>query len=215
MQFYLPWAVGKWHMANPEVQSIGHPHPKPIKLRQAGWPLLSMCICCSGVMNTLVVSGCHWGSQWVPYATEEHTAIWHFLQSLRGCWYQYLGSLIIRNTHRVLMHGHQGWNIRHGFTVCVTFTWDMYIYIWDVYSLCFFCCLFITVTWWYVWCIEWTSGNQEEVQACLVTLWLFIISCYSLYKTTLGLLSGEPDYFGRNKISSGGDLSHYSSASLY
>ena len=31
----------------------------------------------------------------------------------------------------------------------------------------------------------------------------------------LCLLSGEPDYFGRNKISSGGDLSHYSSASLY
>ena len=29
------------------------------------------------------------------------------------------------------------------------------------------------------------------------------------------LLSGAPDYFGRNKISSGGDLSHYSSASLY
>ena len=72
-------------------------------------------------------------------------------------------------------------------TVCVTFTWDMYIYIWVVYSLCFFCCLFITVTWWYVWCFEWASGNQEEVQACLVTLWLFIISCYSLYKTPLGL----------------------------
>ena len=61
-------------------------------------------------------------------------------------------------------------------------------YIWVVYSLCFFCCLFITVTWWYVRCIEWASGNQEEVHACLVTLWLFIISCYSLYKTTLGLL---------------------------
>ena len=29
------------------------------------------------------------------------------------------------------------------------------------------------------------------------------------------LLSGVPDYFGRNKISSGGDLSHYSSAPLY
>ena len=29
------------------------------------------------------------------------------------------------------------------------------------------------------------------------------------------LLSGEPDYFDRNKISSGGDLSHYSSALLY
>ena len=65
---------------------------------------------------------------------------------------------------------------------------EICIYIWVVYSLCFFCCLFITVTWWYVWCIEWASGNQEEVQACLVTLWLFIISCYSLYKTTLGLL---------------------------
>ena len=34
------------------------------------------------------------------------------------------------------------------------------------------------------------------------------------YSGTLSL-SGEPDYFGRNKISSGGDLSHYSSASLY
>ena len=74
--------------------------------------------------------------------------------------------------------------------VCVTFTilHEICIYIWVVYSLCFFCCLFITVTWWYVWCFEWASGNQEEVQACLVTLWLFIISCYSLYKTTLGLL---------------------------
>ena len=29
------------------------------------------------------------------------------------------------------------------------------------------------------------------------------------------LLSGVPDYFYRNKISSGGDLSHYSSALLY
>ena len=53
---------------------------------------------------------------------------------------------------------------------------EICIYIWVVYSLCFFCCLFITVTWWYVWCIEWASGNQEDVQACLVTLWLFIIS---------------------------------------
>ena len=31
----------------------------------------------------------------------------------------------------------------------------------------------------------------------------------------MALLSGEPDYFGRNEISSGGDLSHYSSASQY
>ena len=72
--------------------------------------------------------------------------------------------------------------VSHLHEICI------YIYIWVVYSLCFFCCLFITVTWWYVWCIEWASGNQEEVRACLVTLWLSIISCYSLYKTTLGLL---------------------------
>ena len=65
---------------------------------------------------------------------------------------------------------------------------EIYIYIWVVYSFCLYCCLFIIVTWWYVWCIEWASGNEEEVQACLVTLWLFIISYYSLYKTTLGLL---------------------------
>ena len=34
-------------------------------------------------------------------------------------------------------------------------------------------------------------------------------------ETVVSLLSGVPDYFYRNKISSGGDLSHYSSASLY
>ena len=41
--------------------------------------------------------------------------------------------------------------------------------------------------------------------------------CYLYDKRlgTVGSLSGVPDYFGRNKISSGGDLSHYSSASLY
>ena len=33
--------------------------------------------------------------------------------------------------------------------------------------------------------------------------------------SVVSYLSGVPDYFGRNKISSGGDLSHYSSASLY
>ena len=37
----------------------------------------------------------------------------------------------------------------------------------------------------------------------------------TLYLILWVSLSGEPDYFGRNKISSGGDLSHYSSASLY
>ena len=37
----------------------------------------------------------------------------------------------------------------------------------------------------------------------------------SIPERSAGWLSGEPDYFGRNEISSGGDLSHYSSASLY
>ena len=86
---------------------------------------------------------------------------------------------------RVLMHGHQGWNVRHG--LCHIYM--RYVYIYELFiSFVSFVVLFITVTWWYVWCFEWASDNQEEVQACLVTLWLFIISCYSLYKTTLGLL---------------------------
>ena len=60
-----------------------------------------------------------------------------------------------------------------GPTRLVSYLNDIYIYIYDlfnVYSFCLFCCLFIVVTWWYVWCIVWASGNQEEVQACLVTL---------------------------------------------
>ena len=44
---------------------------------------------------------------------------------------------------------------------------------------------------------------------------LFYITSLPIYQALSVLLSGEPDYFGRNKISSGGDLSHYSSASLY
>ena len=88
---------------------------------------------------------------------------------------------------RVLMHRHQGWNVRHGLCHIYMRYVYIYIYIWVVYSFCLFCCLFIIVTRWYMWCIV-ASGNQEKVQACLVTLWLFIISCYSLYKTTLGSL---------------------------
>ena len=42
----------------------------------------------------------------------------------------------------------------------------------------------------------------------------YVIELY-LVPEHLWSLSGEPDYFGRNEISSGGDLSHYSSASLY
>ena len=41
------------------------------------------------------------------------------------------------------------------------------------------------------------------------------VACTNLNASHCVSLSGVPDYFGRNKISSGGDLSHYSSASLY
>ena len=39
--------------------------------------------------------------------------------------------------------------------------------------------------------------------------------CDSFINFRAASLSGVPDYFDRNKISSGGDLSHYSSDSLY
>ena len=42
-----------------------------------------------------------------------------------------------------------------------------------------------------------------------------ILSQPQCVNITVMSLSGVPDYFYRNKISSGGDLSHYSSASLY
>ena len=72
-------------------------------------------------------------------------------------------------------------------TVCVTFTWDIYIYMSCLYLL--FVLLFVhycNVMVYLVYCVA--SGKQEKVQACLVTLWLFIISCHSLSKTTLGSL---------------------------
>ena len=47
-----------------------------------------------------------------------------------------------KNKQRVLMHGHQGWNVRH--VLCHIYM--IYVYIWVVYSFCLFCCLFIIVT---------------------------------------------------------------------
>ena len=54
------------------------------------------------------------------------------------------GSIAISGSYkqRVLMHGHQGWNVRHG--LCHIYM--IYVYIWVVYSFCLFCCLFIIVT---------------------------------------------------------------------
>ena len=48
-----------------------------------------------------------------------------------------------------------------------------------------------------VYCVA--SGKQEKVQACLVTVWLFIISCHSLSKTSLGsLCSWKPAWSLKN-----------------
>ena len=52
------------------------------------------------------------------------------------------------------------------------------------------------------------SGNHQQRAPYGMLL-------YGILVVYVFLLSGEPDYFGRNEISSGGDLSHYSSASLY
>ena len=48
----------------------------------------------------------------------------------------------VSDKQRVLMHGHQGWNVRHG----LCHIYKIYVYIWVVYSFCLFCCLFIIVT---------------------------------------------------------------------
>ena len=53
-----------------------------------------------------------------------------------------LGRYPMYNKQRVLMHGHQGWNVRHG--LCHIYM--IYVYIWVVHSFCLFCCLFIIVT---------------------------------------------------------------------
>ena len=50
--------------------------------------------------------------------------------------------LQLRHKQRVFMHGHQGWNVRHG--LCHIYM--IYVYIWVVHSFCLFCCLFIIVT---------------------------------------------------------------------
>ena len=150
-------------------------------------------ISCHSLYKTTIGSLCSWKPAWSLKKHPHSMMMMMMIPVKMPSWKKSMNKFTTRliviamgDKQRVLMHGHQGWNVRHG--LCHIYM--RYVYIWVVYSLCFFCCLFITVTWWYVWCIEceWASGNQEEVQACLVTLWPFIISCYSLYKTTLGLL---------------------------
>ena len=73
-------------------------------------------------------------AQMASYA--ETVSIWWLHHELVTSW-QY-----ILHKQRVLMHGHQGWNVRHG--LCHIYM--IYVYIWVVYSFCLFCCLFIIVT---------------------------------------------------------------------
>ena len=49
-------------------------------------------------------------------------------------------------------------------------------------------------------CVEWASGNQEEVQACLVTLWLFIISCYSLSYGHMGGMRLRTNFAAERRV---------------
>ena len=57
-------------------------------------------------------------------------------------WKAFHAVILYIDKQRVLMHGHQGWNVRHG--LCHMYM--IYVYIWVVYSFCLFCCLFIIVT---------------------------------------------------------------------
>ena len=72
-----------------------------------------------------------WGVHWME---TQFLAI--FLLSKKGT------ATSMFNKQRVLMHGHQGWNVRHG--LCHIYM--IYVYTWVVYSFCLFCCLFIIVT---------------------------------------------------------------------
>ena len=56
------------------------------------------------------------------------------------------------------------------------------------------------------------TGKITSLYGIRAQVWTFLSDPRASW---LKLLSGVPDYFDRNKISSGGDLSHYSSASLY
>ena len=80
-------------------------------------------------------------SMWLKLKPKLFAIIWH----------------INTDKQRVLMHRHQRWNVRHG--LCHIYM--RYIYIW-VYSFCLFCCLFIIVTWWYIWCIVWQVASKRK-----------------------------------------------------
>ena len=86
----------------------------------------------------------------------------HVCSGLDGLRLYHLSCVCHKETYkqRVLMHRHQGWNVRHG--LCHIYMRYLYIYIWVVHSFCLFCCLFIIVTWWYMWCIVWQVASKRK-----------------------------------------------------
>ena len=80
-----------------------------------------------------------------PFYTPPHWLTWWLRWELSIVTRSYCmnqSALAVGYKQRVLMHEHQGWNVRHG--LCHIYM--IYVYIWVVYSFCLFCCLFIIVT---------------------------------------------------------------------
>ena len=88
--------------------------------------------------------GCHWPLTQLKQPPVKVKEINQMRVSLK--WRQAAGVRLVvinmKHKQRVLMHGHQGWNVRHG--LCHIYM--IYVYIWVVHSFCLFCCLFIIVT---------------------------------------------------------------------
>ena len=102
--------------------------------RREGWAMRRLDFL-NLILNSLVIkqSRCSWFD----------TLLWPYHDTVKRCPTE-LTKLAWSNTNkqRVLMHGHQGWNVRHG--LCHIYM--IYVYIWVVYSFCLFCCLLIIVT---------------------------------------------------------------------
>ena len=140
------------------VLSGNKPLPEPL-LTQVVWccmaslefrDSLTMCLC---FFSTCKFQKAHKIFQFFLFYIEGHIKLQEYVDK-----------------QRVLMHRHQGWNVRHG--LCHIYM--RYIYIWVVYSFCLFCCLFIIVhfclfcclfiivTWWYIWCIVWQVASKRK-----------------------------------------------------
>ena len=100
-------------------------------------------ILCHSLYKTTLGSLCSWKPAWSLKKRPHSMCLKPFVKM---CIFEVTKSFgryaNIKNKQRVLMHGHQGWNVRHG--LCHIYM--IYVYIWVVYSFCLFCCLFITVT---------------------------------------------------------------------